>query len=151
MKSFSFKLIKAFFTISLLFVSFGLLAQQTVSGTVSDSDGNPIPGVSIVEKNTTNGTVSDFDGNFQLSVGENAVLMFSYIGYITIEQNATSASMSVTLEEDVAKLDEVVVVGYGSQTKKTLTGAVGTVSAEQLTLKPAQNTSELLFLSLIHI
>ena len=53
--------------------------------------------------------------------------------------------MSVTLEEDVAKLDEVVVVGYGAQTKKTLTGAVGTVSAEQLTLKPAQNTSELLF------
>ena len=145
MKSFRFNLIKAFFTISLLFVSVGLLAQQSVSGTVSDSDGNPIPGVSIVEKNTTNGTVSDFDGNFQLSVGENAVLMFSYIGYITIEQNVSSASMSVTLEEDVAKLDEVVVVGYGAQTKKTLTGAVGTVSAEQLTLKPAQNTSELLF------
>ena len=145
MKPFRFNLIKAFFTISLLFVSVGLLAQQSVSGTVSDSDGNPIPGVSIVEKNTTNGTVSDFDGNFQLSVGENAVLLFSYIGYITIEQNATSASMSVTLEEDVAKLDEVVVVGYGAQTKKTLTGAVGTVSAEQLTLKPAQNTSELLF------
>ena len=113
MKSFRFNLIKAFFTISLLFVSVGLLAQQSVSGTVSDSDGNPIPGVSIVEKNTTNGTVSDFDGNFQLSVGENAVLMFSYIGYITIEQNVSSASMSVTLEEDVAKLDEVVVVGYG--------------------------------------
>ena len=130
---------------SLLFVSVGLLAQQSVSGTVSDSDGNPIPGVSIVEKNTTNGTVSDFDGNFQLSVGENAVLMFSYIGYITLEQNVSSASMSVTLDEDVAKLDEVVVVGYGAQTKKTLTGAVGTVSAEQLTLKPAQNTSELLF------
>jgi len=145
MKSFRSNLIKAIFTISLLFVSVGLLAQQSVSGTVSDSDGNPIPGVSIVEKNTTNGTVSDFDGNFQLSVGENAVLMFSYIGYITIEQNVSSASMSVTLEEDVAKLDEVVVVGYGSQTKKTLTGAVGTVSAEQLTLKPAQNTSELLF------
>ena len=145
MKSIRFNLIRAFFTISLLFVSVGLFAQQAVSGTVSDSDGNPIPGVSIVEKNTTNGTVSDFDGNFQLSVGENAVLMFSYIGYITIEQNATSASMSVTLEEDVAKLDEVVVVGYGAQTKKTLTGAVGTVSAEQLTLKPAQNTSELLF------
>ncbi len=145
MKSFRFNLIKAILTISLLFVSVGLLAQQSVSGTVTDSDGNPIPGVSIVEKNTTNGTVSDFDGNFQLTVGENAVLLFSYIGYITIEQNATSASMSVTLDEDVAKLDEVVVVGYGAQTKKTLTGAVGTVSAEQLTLKPAQNTSELLF------
>ena len=105
MKSIRFNLSKAFFTFLLLFVSFGLIAQQTVSGTVSDTDGNPIPGVSIVEKNTTNGTVSDFDGNFQLSVGENAVLMFSYIGYITIEQNVTSASMSETLEEDVAKLD----------------------------------------------
>ena len=93
MKSIRINLSKAFFTFLLLFVSFGLIAQQTVSGTVSDTDGNPIPGVSIVEKNTTNGTVSDFDGNFQLSVGENAVLMFSYIGYITIEQNVTSASM----------------------------------------------------------
>ena len=105
MKSIRFNLIRAFFTISLLFVSVGLFAQQAVSGTVSDSDGNPIPGVSIVEKNTTNGTVSDFDGNFQLSVGENAVLMFSYIGYITIEQNATSVSMSVTLEEDLKRRD----------------------------------------------
>ena len=111
MKSIRFNLIKAFFTISLLFVSVGLFAQQAVSGTVSDSDGNPIPGVSIVEKNTTNGTVSDFDGNFQLSVGENAVLMFSY-GYITIEQSLYLHPMSVTLE-DVAKINEVVVVGYG--------------------------------------
>jgi TonB-linked SusC/RagA family outer membrane protein len=127
-----------------LFVSINLFSQQIVSGTVSDSEGNPLPGVSIVELNTTNGVVSDFDGNFQLSVDSNAVLVFSYLGYITQQVSDLSSSMSVTLEEDVSKLEEVVVVGYGSQTKKTLTGAVGTVDSEALTLKPAQNTSELM-------
>ena len=71
-------------------------------------------------------------------------VVFSYLGYLTQEVSSLSTSMSVTLQEDVSKLEEVVVVGYGSQTKKTLTGAVGTVDSEALTLKPAQNTSELM-------
>jgi TonB-linked SusC/RagA family outer membrane protein len=144
MKNSRFNYLSLLLSFAFLFVSINLFSQQIVSGTVSDSDGNPLPGVSIVELNTTNGVVSDFDGNFQLSVDSNAVLVFSYLGYITQQVSDLSSSMSVTLEEDVSKLEEVVVVGYGSQTKKTLTGAVGTVDSEALTLKPAQNTSELM-------
>ena len=144
MKNTRFNYLGLLLSFSFLFVSINLFSQQIVSGTVSDSEGNPLPGVSIVELNTTNGVVSDFDGNFQLSVDSNAVLVFSYLGFITQEVSDLSSSMSVTLEEDVSKLEEVVVVGYGSQSKKTLTGAVGTVDSESLTLKPAQNTSELM-------
>ena len=144
MKNSRFNYLSLLLSFAFLFVSINLFSQQIVSGTVSDSEGNPLPGVSIVELNTTNGVVSDFDGNFQLSVDSNAVLVFSYLGYITQQVSDLSSSMSVTLEEDVSKLEEVVVVGYGSQTKKTLTGAVGTVDSEALTLKPAQNTSELM-------
>ena len=144
MKNSRFNYLSLLLSFAFLFVSINLFSQQIVSGTVSDSEGNPLPGVSIVELNTTNGVVSDFDGNFQLSVDSNAVLVFSYLGFITQQVSDLSSSMSVTLEEDVSKLEEVVVVGYGSQTKKTLTGAVGTVDSEALTLKPAQNTSELM-------
>lgn len=144
MKNSRFNYLSLLLSFAFLFVSINLFSQQIISGNVSDSEGNPLPGVSIVELNTTNGVVSDFDGNFQLSVDSNAVLVFSYLGYITQQVSDLSSSMSVTLEEDVSKLEEVVVVGYGSQTKKTLTGAVGTVDSEALTLKPAQNTSELM-------
>ena len=144
MKNSRFNLLSLLLSFTFLFFSINVFSQQIVSGSVSDDAGNPLPGVSIVEKNTTNGVVSDFDGNFQLSVGDNAVLVFSYLGYLTQEVSSLSTSMSVTLQEDVSKLEEVVVVGYGSQTKKTLTGAVGTVDSEALTLKPAQNTSELM-------
>ena len=144
MKNSRFNLLSLLISFTFLFFSINVFSQQIVSGSVSDDAGNPLPGVSIVEKNTTNGVVSDFDGNFQLSVGDNAVLVFSYLGYLTQEVSSLSTSMSVTLQEDVSKLEEVVVVGYGSQTKKTLTGAVGTVDSEALTLKPAQNTSELM-------
>ena len=144
MKNTRINVLSLLLSFTFLFVSINVFSQQMVSGTVSDAEGNPLPGVSIVEMNTTNGVVSDFDGNFQLSVDSNAVLVFSYLGFITQEVSDLSSSMSVTLEEDVSKLEEVVVVGYGSQTKKTLTGAVGTVSSESLTLRPATNTSELM-------
>lgn len=144
MKNSRFNLLSLLLSFTFLFFSINVFSQQIVSGSVSDDAGNPLPGVSIVEKNTTNGVVSDFDGNFQLSVGDNAVLVFSYLGYLTQEVSSLSTSMSVTLQEDVSKLEEVVVVGYGSQSKKTLTGAVGTVDSEALTLKPAQNTTELM-------
>jgi TonB-linked SusC/RagA family outer membrane protein len=144
MKNTRFNLLSLLLSFTFLFVSINVFSQEMVSGNVSDAEGNPLPGVSIVEMNTTNGVVSDFDGNFQLSVDSNAVLVFSYLGFLSQEVSNLSSSMSVTLQEDVSKLEEVVVVGYGSQTKKTLTGAVATVNSEALTLKPAQNTSELL-------
>ena len=120
-----------------------IFAQNIISGTVADGEGNPLPGVSIVEKGTSNGTVSDFDGNFQLNVDDAATIVFSYIGYITQEVGA-SATMNVVMEEDVSKLEEVVVVGYGTQQKKTLTGSVASISGEEINLRPAPNTSQLL-------
>ena len=120
-----------------------IFAQNIISGTIADGEGNPLPGVSIVEKGTSNGTVSDFDGNFQLNVDDAATIVFSYIGYITQEVGA-SATMNVVMEEDVSKLEEVVVVGYGTQQKKTLTGSVASISGEEINLRPAPNTSQLL-------
>ena len=120
-----------------------IFSQNIASGSVSDAEGNALPGVSIVEMGTKNGTVTDFDGNFQLNAGDSATLIFSYIGYLTQEVGA-SATMSVTMQEDVSKLEEVVVVGYGTQQKKTLTGAVASISGEEIALRPAPNTSQLL-------
>ena len=140
--------IKRFVSSFLLIFSFLLTtnliySQNIISGSVSDSEGNALPGVSIVEKGTSNGTVSDFDGNFKLNVDDAATLVFSYIGYLTQEIGA-SATMNVVMDEDVSKLEEVVVVGYGTQQKKTLTGSVASISGEEINLRPAPNTSQLL-------
>lgn len=114
--------------------------QQTVSGVVSDETG-PLPGASIVVKGTTNGTQTDFDGNYTLSgVANNAVLVFSYIGYKTQEVPVNNqATINVTLEEDASQLEEVVVVGYGTQKKATLTGSVATVGGEDLEKSSSPN------------
>jgi iron complex outermembrane receptor protein len=105
--------------------------QNNVSGTVLDENGQPLPGANIIEKGTTNGTQTDFDGNFSLEVADsNAVLVISYIGYTTLEVPAGSGTVNVQMTLDSAKLDEVVLVGYGSVRKKDLTGAVSTVKAE---------------------
>ena len=134
---------KLFVLCAFLFSTNLMFSQNIVNGSVSDAEGNPLPGVSIVEKGTSNGTVSDFDGNFQLNAGDSATLIFSYIGYLT-QELGMSASMNVIMQEDVSKLEEVVVVGYGTQKKKTLTGAVASISGEDIALRPAPNTSQLL-------
>ncbi|MBC3757409.1 TonB-dependent receptor [Hyunsoonleella sp. SJ7] len=105
-----------------------------VSGTVLDNTGFPIPGVNVIVKNTTKGTVTDFDGNFTISdVETGAILNFSYVGYITKEVTvAGSQKLEIQLEEDIATLDEVVVVGYGTQKKKEVTGAVSVVDSEAI-------------------
>ena len=107
-----------------------VLAQTTVTGTVSDASG-PLPGVNIIVKGTTTGTQSDFDGNYTLDVSEDAILVFSFLGYQTQEipvQGRTT--INVTMAEDAAVLDEVVVIGYGTQAVKDATGAVDVVSSE---------------------
>ena len=120
-----------------------LFAQQTVTGTVTAS-GIPLPGVSVVEQGTVNGVTSDFDGNFSITLkNDNSQLVFSYIGYLTQTVGA-SATMNVVMNEDVAQLEEVVVTGYGSTSKKSLTGSIGTIASESLTQKPAANTTQLL-------
>ena len=132
-----------FFLFAFLLSTNLIFSQNIISGTVADSEGNPLPGVSIVEQGSRNGTVSDFDGNFQLNVGDAATIVFSYIGYVTQEVGA-SATMNVVMAEDVSRLEEVVVVGYGTQQKKTLTGSVASISGEEINLRPSPNTSQLL-------
>ncbi|NCO64135.1 MAG: TonB-dependent receptor [Flavobacteriales bacterium] len=127
--------------LALFFVAYTSAQNIDISGIIQDESGIPIPGVNILVKNTTKGSVSDFDGNFtvtNLQVG--STLTFSFIGYITKELVVTNADyLTVTMQEDIAKLDEVVVIGYGSQTKKEVTGAVSIVSSKTIeALKPTR-------------
>ena len=126
-----------------LLVSLGINAQTgTISGTIMDGELNePLPGANVIVKGTTNGTTTDFDGNFiitDVAIGD--VLTISYIGYVAKEVTIASFNdLSVSLLPDLAKLDEVVVIGYGTQTKKEITGAVSVVGAETIEeLKPAR-------------
>ena len=105
------------------------MVQQQVSlnGTVLDANGDPIIGANVMEKGTTNGTITDFDGKFTLSVSRRATLVISYIGYKTLEVPASQAKggkLEVTLAEDSEALEEVVVIGYGTQKKADVTSAV---------------------------
>ncbi|TVZ60290.1 TonB-linked SusC/RagA family outer membrane protein [Flavobacteriaceae bacterium MAR_2010_105] len=126
----------------LLGTTFSFAQNVTVNGSVTDrANGIPLPGVNIIQKGTTKGTTTDFDGNFTLSeVPINSVLVFSYLGYQTREITITSdAPLTVTLQEDAEALNEVVVIGYGTQTKKEITGAVSVVSSETIeALKPTR-------------
>lgn len=105
----------------------------TVKGTVLDANSEPIIGASVLMKGTTNGTITDIDGNFILSNVNPGTLVISYIGYKTKEINVNgSVPVKITLQEDSEVLDEVVVVGYGTQKKSSLTGAVAVVGAKML-------------------
>lgn len=108
--------------------------EITVSGTILDSEGIPLPGANVLEKGVSNGTQTDFDGNFSLTVSdENAVLVVSFIGFATKEVPLEGReTLNITLEDDAASLDEVVVVGYGTQQKGHLTGAIGSIDMEEL-------------------
>jgi TonB-linked SusC/RagA family outer membrane protein len=117
----------------------------TISGTVTDTNGEPIPGVTVSVPGTTVGTATDLDGNYTLSVPEGSTLVFSFIGFETQSISIGDQSLiDVTLREDMTSLDEVVVVGYGTQKKVNLTGAVSTVNAEQIEGVPATNVGVLL-------
>jgi len=122
-------LLKSFLLVGAL-LCFGFAQAQEVSGNVSDVNG-PLPGASVVEKGTTNGTQTDFDGNYTITVGDNATLVISYIGYSTTEVAVNGqTSINVTLAEDAQALDEVVIIGYGTTTVKDATGSVAAVTAE---------------------
>ena len=117
-------------------------STKKITGTVSDSQG-PVIGASIVEKGTTNGTVTDLDGNFTLNVKPGATLVISYIGYTTQEiATGSQSSFNVTLQEDNTALEEVVVVGYGVQKKKLLTGATVQVKGEDIAKLNTTNALE---------
>lgn len=121
--------------IALLLVNIALFAQDSysVSGTVVDQGNVPLPGVNVVVMNTTRGTQTDFDGNFSISVTESDALQFSYLGYTSqIIVMTGSATINLTMIEDASQLDEVVVVGYGTQKKSTVTGSISKVVNETL-------------------
>ena len=120
--------------LALFFVAFASAQNIDVSGIVNDNTGVPIPGANVIEINTTNGTVTDFDGNFSLTnIKIGSTLSVSYIGFITKEILITDNSkLTIQLEEDLAQLDEVVVIGYGTQTKKEVTGAVTVLGSKAI-------------------
>lgn len=113
--------------------------QSQINGTITDSDGQPLPGANVLVKGTTMGVVADFDGKYQLDVPANGeTLVFSYLGFKTIEVSINGQStINVTLETDSEALEEVVVVGYGSVKRKDLTGSVSQVKLEEITAFPA--------------
>lgn len=125
-------LIRRYLVVFLMLGCATAFAQRSISGRVTAAeDGSGIPGVNILEKGTTNGTASDFDGNFRLNVGDNATLIFSFIGYKTMEVPVGAQStLNVTMELDVTALSEVVVIGYGQTTVKDATGAVAAVTSK---------------------
>ena len=106
--------------------------QKTIKGTVKDAAGEPLIGVNVIVKGSTIGVITDIDGNFTLSVPANAILEVSYIGYLNQEIKAgNQTTLNITLQEDNKTLDEVIVVGYGTQKKSNLTGAVSSVNFEE--------------------
>lgn len=117
----------------LIMVPATLLAQSTITGTVTDkANAMPLPGVNVIIKGTSRGTSTDFDGNFTLEVSEGETIVVSYLGYTTQEIVYSGGStLDVALVEDAAQLDEVVLIGYGSTTKQDATGAVEKVGDEE--------------------
>lgn len=119
--------------------------QEQISGQVTDESGVPLPGASVIEKGTTNGTQTDFDGNFNITVSKGAVLVVSYVGFAPKEVVIESSSViNVVLQEDAAALDEVVVIGYGTQTRAEVTNAVSQLEGPVLKQTPAISTSNAL-------
>lgn len=105
--------------------------QRKVTGVVTDLKGEPIIGANVVVKGSTNGTITDIDGNFSIEVTPNSILQISYIGYVAQEVPVGNKNnLVISIHEDTQKLDEVVVVGYGTQKKVNLTGAVEQVTSE---------------------
>lgn len=126
---------KKLLLILMLCMTYGAVLAQTVSGRViSMLDGEPLPGASVVIKGTTIGAVTDIDGRYQLQVTDSdAILVFSFIGYNTHEEAPGNRNvLDVVLVEDITSLQELVVVGYGTATKKELTGAVASVSGDNI-------------------
>lgn len=118
---------------------------KKVTGKVVDANGEPVIGATVKEQGTSNGTITDFDGNFSLDVASNTMLEVSYIGYKSQKLKAlTGELLSVTLREDTEVLDEVVVVGYGTQRKGNLTGSIAEVKSEKLTIAPVSSVSNAL-------
>jgi TonB-dependent starch-binding outer membrane protein SusC len=130
----NYAIMKKILLLKLLLLSFMLSnAQSQISGKVTGTDEEPLPGVNVVIKGTTQGTVTDIGGNFTIEATSNDVLIFSFIGFITEEVKVgTQSFIDILMSEDVTSLQEVVVIGYGTTTERELTGSVSTVSEKQI-------------------
>lgn len=140
-----YRFISLMLTLTFLLAGQALYAQsKVVKGEVKNQAGESIVGASVVEKGTMNGTISDFDGNFQLTVSKpDAVLQVRFIGFIAQEILLEGQStLTVVLKEDDKQLEEVVIVGYGSQKKESVVGAISQVSSKELLKSPAANISQ---------
>lgn len=142
------KMLRGILCIMLMLVAtaFSTVSAQNkkVTGTVSDVNG-PLIGVNVMVKGTATGTITDFDGNYSLEIPQNAILVFKYVGYNSVEKAAGSSSiLNVKMTEDTQQLDEVVVVGYGIQRKSDLTGSVTSIKADELNSFPSSNVGDML-------
>ncbi len=135
-----------FLVIFLLAAHVVVFAQNaiTVSGVVSEANGQPLPGATVLVKGTSIGTQTDFDGNYVLdNVPSDGTLVFSYIGFTTVESEVNNQNtINVSLQEDTQRLDEVVIVGYGEQKRSDITGAVVSVKAEEIVKIPALTATQ---------
>ena len=112
-------------------------AQQTVTGQITDETGAAIPGANVLIQGTTVGSVADVEGNYRISASSDDVLVFSFVGYLTqTKEVGNQTTINVTMEPDVQSLEEVVVVGYGTQKKSDVTGALASVSPEDFEAQP---------------
>jgi len=140
------------FLLLLMFASFGFTSSSfsqsiVVNGTVTDANGMPLPGTSItIKENQTIGAQTDFDGNFSINVADdNAILVFSFVGFVTQEVAVANQSViNVTLLDDTQSLDEVIVIGYGSQKKQEITAAISSVNIAAMEKIPVGNVAEAL-------
>lgn len=141
------KLLFLVITLLMVFCQQETMAQsQRVAGNVSDVRGEPLPGATVAVKGTTKGTSTDFDGNFQIQLNpEENTLVITMVGFITKEISASfGQDMKIVLEESISDLKEVVVVGYGSVTKKEITGAVSVVKGSQINKMPVRSVADIL-------
>mgnify|MGYP003113526136 CR=1 FL=1 len=120
--------------------------QNIVSGTITDDNGQPLPGANVVEKGTTNGVTADFDGNFSLTLTkESPVLVISYVGFSTQEIAVDGqTNLSISLKEDAAGLEEVVVIGYGTQVRRDVTGSIASLNEDSFSAQANTNVDQMI-------
>ena len=138
------KYLKLILSTVLIFFATSLVAQQNIVGTVTDTNGNPLPAVSVVVQGTADGVSTDFDGNYSISATNGQVLVFSSLGFETQEATVSGTTLDITLLESTSKLDEVVVIGYGSVSKKEATGSVAVLSDSDFNSGKIVSSDELL-------
>ena len=134
------------FSLFLLLLSTTIWAQQTITGTVKDDQGIPLPAASVIEKGTSNGVVTNFDGEYEITVSnENAILVFSFLGYDSVEKTVGSSQViDAELAANTESLDEVVLIGYGQQERGSVTGAITSLEPNQEQLNQANSVENYL-------